>query len=160
MFYKVKQNNEIIDALDGLQCVRYFPVPKLIMRCREDDNPEGILSSDVSDIWHVEGWPEFPEVVKDQVAGEVVVVEITKEEYDEIREQLDELDKIDDPEPDKPAEEEPEPSQDPEPEHETIMTAAEMRERIKELTATVDDLKTTNSMLEECLLEMSEIVYA
>ena len=33
----------------------------LMTLCYDEENANGILSSDVSVIWHVEGLPEFPE---------------------------------------------------------------------------------------------------
>lgn len=44
--------------------------------------------------------------------------------------------------------------------YEPIMTAKEMRERIIELESERDTLKNRAEMLEECVLEMSEVVYA
>lgn len=60
MYYKVKQNNMIIDALENLQCVRFFEDIGRVLRCGADDNPQGIISRDSSTIWHVDGWDEFP----------------------------------------------------------------------------------------------------
>lgn len=45
-------------------------------------------------------------------------------------------------------------------EKESYMTAAQMRLRIKELTEELSKEKERNDMLEECIIEMSEIVYA
>ena len=40
------------------------------------------------------------------------------------------------------------------------MGPIEMRLKINELSANVDELQTRNEFLEECLMEMSEIIYA
>ncbi len=70
MYYKVKQNNVIIDALENLQCVRYFEDIGRVLRCSIDDNPQGILSRDSGTIWHVDGWDEFPKGEFETVAVE------------------------------------------------------------------------------------------
>lgn len=59
MYYKVKQNNEIVDALDSLQCVCF--IGGRMMRAEKGDKPAGVLSSDSSKAYHVEGWEPFPE---------------------------------------------------------------------------------------------------
>ena len=61
MYYKAKKNNVVIDALEDLQCVRYFQASRAILRCKKNDDPQGIISSNGAEIWHVEGWPAFPE---------------------------------------------------------------------------------------------------
>lgn len=43
--------------------------------------------------------------------------------------------------------------------YEPVMTAKEMRERILELEKERDALNERAEMLEECLLEMSEVIY-
>lgn len=59
MYYKVKLNDEIVDALDSLQCVCF--IGGRMLRTAKGDTPAGVLSSDQSKAYHVEGWPEFPE---------------------------------------------------------------------------------------------------
>lgn len=75
MFYKVKKNNVIIDALEDLQCVRFFQASRGILRCKKKDEPQGIISSNGAEIWHVEGWPEFPEGIDFET--------VTLEEFDD-----------------------------------------------------------------------------
>lgn len=75
MFYKVKKNNVIIDALEDLQCVRFFQASRGILRCKKKDEPQGIISSNGAEIWHVEGWPEFPEGINFET--------VTLEEFDD-----------------------------------------------------------------------------
>ncbi len=60
MYYKVHRDGKIVDALDDLQCVRYFDRIG-ILRCKPNENPQGIISTDGEHIWHVDGWPEFPQ---------------------------------------------------------------------------------------------------
>lgn len=61
---------------------------------------------------------------------------------------------------DVPEDDEGNPQEDETHEYEPIMTAKEMRERIIELEEERDALKDRAEMLEECVLEMSEVVYA
>ena len=75
MFYKVKKNNVIIDALEDLQCVRFFQASRGILRCKKKDEPQGIISSNGAEIWHVEGWSEFPEGINFDT--------VTVEEFDD-----------------------------------------------------------------------------
>lgn len=81
MYYKAFTDGKITDALEGFQCVRYFPEIKKILRCRENEDPEGIISGDGQKIWQVEGWPKFPESVCERISGTVTLIEIEEEEY-------------------------------------------------------------------------------
>lgn len=89
MYYRAHNNSgTICDALDGLQCVRFFANTGMILRCRQDDEPMGIISTDGVHLWHVEGWPEFP-AASGWEDDEVTLTEISQEEYEEIRAALD-----------------------------------------------------------------------
>lgn len=103
MYYKVKKNDEIVDALENIQCVRYFPDIKRILRCSANDHPEGIISSGGQFIWHVEGWP-------DNLPGcdTVSLAEIGEEEYLVLSESIRAGEQIED----KPLEPDPEPDSD------------------------------------------------
>lgn len=118
MYYKAKLNSEIVDALDHLQCVRYYADIDRILRMSdtETEKPQGIISSDGQYIWQasVDGsgdqWDTFPEDAKGKYSGTVVLYEIDAEEYKTIRDLLDEGSTPTDPEP----EPDPEPSTDEE----------------------------------------------
>lgn len=60
MYYKALQSDQIVDAYDGLQFVRYDERAKMILRCSED-KAQGIIERNGNCIYHVDGWPEFPE---------------------------------------------------------------------------------------------------
>lgn len=143
MYYKAIMNNQIVDALENLQCVRFFEKSGLL-RCKEKDSPQGIISSDGQYAWQVEGWPELP---AGNAAGTVSLIEICQGEYENLKQQLDSRQDI--------PEQGETPSEQPE-----IMSPMEMRVKINELTTAVGSLTERNEMLEECLMEMSEIVYA
>lgn len=82
--YKAYKGSIVVDALETLQCVRYFTGIG-VTRCGAGDAPQGIISSDGGQIYHVEGWPDFPEGAYETVQ----LLEIDTDEYYEIREALD-----------------------------------------------------------------------
>lgn len=151
MFYKIVLDGMVIDVVDGLNYVKYQERNGLTLLGSEAD-AYGILSSDSSTIWHVEGLQDPPAGF---TGATVSAVEIEAEEAEELRRQLEEGNPVENPE--KPDEGD---GTAPEPPQEEVMTPVEMRQKIKELTATVEELTDHNAMLEECLLEMSAIVYA
>lgn len=82
--YKVLFENNVIDALLDLQCVKFQPMIGVI-RCKSTEAPQGVISYDSNEIYHVEGWPDFPQ-------GDyktVVLQPIGSSEYESIRETLD-----------------------------------------------------------------------
>lgn len=100
IYYKVKMNDSIVDVLSDLEYVQYSPRSKMVIRCMESEDPGGVMSSDGSIIYHVNGWPEL--------AGypTVELMEISESEYFELREAMDaEGVIIPDPEPDLTEEE-------------------------------------------------------
>lgn len=150
MFYKIMQGNTVIDAIAGVQYVVFQERNRLNIIGKKAE-AFGIMSSDMSTIWHVEGLAEIPAGSEYQT---VTMVEITEEEYDSLLEQLAAGDVVEDPE------EEQQPDEGTTEEPEVVMTPTEMRLRINELTATVEALTEEKDMLMECVLEMSAVVYA
>ena len=88
----------------------------------------------------------------------VEAVEISKDEYLEIREKLDDGFEIVVPE-EIPEEEIPQDEPIEVPSVEKVMTPEEMRRKITHLETVIAEQAVTNNLLMECLLEMSEIVY-
>lgn len=150
MFYKIMQGNTVIDAIAGVQYVVFQERNRLNIIGKKAE-AFGIMSSDMSTIWHVEGLAEIPAGAEYQT---VIMVEIDEEEYDALRKQLEAGDVVEDPEEEQPPEE----GETEEPE--VVMSPTEMRIRINELTATVEALTAEKDMLMECVLEMSAVVYA
>ncbi|MBQ9229093.1 MAG: hypothetical protein IJ680_03510 [Paludibacteraceae bacterium] len=151
MFYKILLDGMVVDVIDGKNFVKYQNSNDMKLLTNNEDEAFGILSSDMSTIWHLEGLLDPPE---NGGFSTVAAVEISEDEAKALREQLGDGEPVEnpeEPEPEDPGTEEPE---------EPVMTPTEMRQRITELTATVEDLTQHNEMLEECLLELSEIVYA
>lgn len=101
MYYKIISGGLIVDACDGLQFVKWQEKNRLFLMWGEERGADGIISSDVSTIYLLEGAPE--------ITGYAYATyeEITQEEYEELREELDAGGEI--PAPDEP---EPEPETD------------------------------------------------
>ena len=134
MYYKIVSDGTIVDAVSGLNYVRWQEKNRLWLSCSEA-NADGVISYNGEDIYLLEGAEAREGMIF------VTVTEITKEEYIEIREELDAGGEIIDPdgkdtEPDTPG-----------------------KTRLAQLEEQVATLQEVNDMLTECLLEMSEIVY-
>lgn len=110
MAYKIVLNTTVVDAQKALNYV-YWQVKNHLLLVGRSDFANGIVSSDGSTVWHLDGYPEFPEGTYETVKA----VEITDEEYEELVKQL-ELGTVEEPE-----------------DHgagETVMSAQEMRSKI------------------------------
>ena len=82
--YKVYKGDTVVDALEDLQCVCFYDGIG-ILRCKTTDVPQGIISYDGNKIYHVDGWPKFPEGEYETVTLQA----IDRNEYTTIREALD-----------------------------------------------------------------------
>ena len=80
MYYKVLLNGRVIDALDHLSFVRYQSKHNIMVNCSEND-AQGIISSDGSHVWHVDGYYLIPSPEYDTVSLE----EIDKYEYEQLK---------------------------------------------------------------------------
>ena len=110
MAYKILLNTTVVDAQKMLNYV-YWQVKNHLLLLGRSDFANGIVSSDGSTVWHLDGYLEFPEGSYETVKA----VEITDEEYEELVKQL-ELGTVEEPE-------------DPGT-GETVMSAQEMRSKI------------------------------
>ena len=80
MFYKIIKDRTIVDAMETITYVRQNVRKKVIIACpREICN--GIVSSDGTVFWHLEGQPQFIEGSFETVK----IVEIEENEYNEIK---------------------------------------------------------------------------
>ncbi len=122
-----------VQEVDPVVWIKYQQRNQMIVRCDEEE-AQGILSPDEQGYFFKEGI--MPRGVK-----EIYYIEITKEEYDVLNQGLLAED---------PEDTSPEVSEEPE---EPILSRAE-------LTAKVAELERQNEFLSECLLEISEVVYA
>lgn len=107
-YYKVINNDrQIIDVLidNNITYVKWQNVNKLLISCDEQE-AEGFLSSDCMSVYHTENFSKLP---SDVDFIEVILKEITEDDYNLLRKALDES---------KPIEPEPEPEPEPTPEPE------------------------------------------
>lgn len=80
MYYKVMKNNRVIDVLDKLIYVKWQEKHKLMVLCDENE-AQGILSSDGEHVWHESSLYEIPINGYDTVLLE----EIDKYEYEQLK---------------------------------------------------------------------------
>ena len=87
MFVKVVLDGSIIDAIKELCYCRFDKRSGMVLRCSERDKPSGIISERTGEIYHVDGWPKFPDGVS--AAGTVTIGYIDDTEYDALTDALD-----------------------------------------------------------------------
>lgn len=80
MYYKVMKGGKVIDVLDHLVYVMYQPKHQIMLRC-EEEQAQGILSSDGEHIWHIPQLYLLPTAGYDTVELE----EIDVYEYERLR---------------------------------------------------------------------------
>lgn len=144
MYYQIETlDHHIIDVVEGESWVCNFK--NRILRC-EANLADAIIGSDNNTIYHLAGRPKCG-------IGDYYVTLIDAEIYANLYDQLElgETIIIEEPTIDQPMQEEP-PQETPQ-EEPVILSRAELTEKITEL-------EEQNQMLLECLMEMSEIVYA
>ena len=142
VYLKVMQGDTLVttEAHENPVWINFQKKNNIMLRCSKP-KAQGILSLNGNEIYQLSDKENL------MPKTEKTAVIITLAEYEEINITVDE-----DLDVDIPTEN---------PEGEThIMTAAEMRAAISSLTEAVTDLQARNVFLEDCLLEMSEEVYA
>lgn len=161
-YYKIVRDGIVVDA----NCVflQFRPKYGLIVPCEARD-AHYIQSSDQADIYRVQWLNPLPPGAPVMEIVEAVEIEAT--EYAELREQLDLGESVEYTEPEEPGGEEPEPEPVEEYSADTVLTPSVMRrilieqnETIRAQEEMIQEQSARMEMLEECLLEMSEIVYA
>ena len=150
-YYKVISNGVVIDA--NYIWLKWQTKHRILLGC-EAHEANYIQSSDQEKVWRVQWLNPVP---ADAPTFETVeAVEITEEEYLEIRKQLDDGFEV---VPEEiPEEEIPEDTPIEVPSVE-VMTPEEMRRKIVHLEAALAEQAKTNDILTECLLEMSAVIY-
>lgn len=118
MFLKIVKGSTVVDAVQTLTYVRQNTRNKTIIMS-EPEFANGIVSSDGSVIWHLEGLPKFSSGNYETV----VAVEVCEDEYNSIIKSLNAGEEV---------------SEDVRP----ILTTTEMMEKIEQLTAEVKELKS------------------
>ena len=151
MFYKIILNGMVVDIQTELHYVRWQEANNLMIMCSEE-MANGIISSDSSVIWHVEGFPEFP----DGLCQTVIVEEIEEDEYLRWKERLETATT----ETEEATEESPSENATAEESASKAYLSIQDLLTIQELMDKVEKLEKENELLSECLIEMSEKVYA
>ena len=151
MFYKILLNGIVVDIQTELRYVCWQEANRLMLLCSAE-MANGILSSDSSVIWHVEGFPEFPE----GICQTAIVEEIEEDEYLRWKERLEAATT----ETEEATEESPAENETTEESASKDYLSIQDMLTIQELTDKVAKLEKENELLSECLLEMSEKVYA
>lgn len=80
MYYKVLKDGKVIDVLDHLIFVKYQKKHGIMLLCDKSE-AQGIVSSDDTHIWHVNGLYHIPVDGYDTVE----VIEIDKYEYNNLK---------------------------------------------------------------------------
>lgn len=151
-YYKVISNGVVIDA--NYMWLKWQTKHRILLGC-EPHEANYIQSSDQEKVWRVQWLNPVP---ADAPTFETVeAVEISEEEYLEIRKQLDDGFEVVVPE-EIPPEEVPEDTTIEAPSVE-VMTPEEMRRKIVHLEAALAEQAKTNDILTECLLEISAVIY-
>lgn len=86
--YAVMKDGKVIDAVEVLSYCRYAARSEMVLRCTENDQPEGIISERTGVCYHVDGWPRFPDVIADSV-DTVELMEIDETTFKALVEALD-----------------------------------------------------------------------
>lgn len=150
--YKVIANGTVIDA----NCVflKYQEKHGILIGC-DAAEAQFIQSSDQAKVWRTPWLNPVPEGIGEFETVEAV--EISEEEYSEIKAQLDAGEEVPEPEPEHP--EEPDAGDEETPSTETVMSPEEMRRKLAEQQVQLQEQADRLEFLEGCLMEMSEVVY-
>lgn len=151
-YYKVISNGVVIDA--NYIWLKWQTKHRILLGC-EAHEANYIQSSDQAHVWRVQWLNPVPAGAP--IFETVEAVEISEEEYLDVRKQLDEGFEVVVPE-EIPEEEIPEDTIIEVPTVE-VMTPEEMRRKIVHLEAALAEQAKTNDILTECLLEMSAVIY-
>lgn len=147
-YFKIIEDGRVVDA--GEIFLRWQEKNHILISCPLEE-AQLVQSHDGETIYRVPWLNPLPEDAGSYESAEAAVID--RQEYLDLLAVLEDGEQPVEPEPPK-QEPEPEPEPDQEqPDEEKPMTVAEMRQRIKEQEEAL-------VMLTECLLEMSEIVYA
>lgn len=143
MYYKIVLGTTIVDAQESFSYVLWQDKNAILLSCSAEQ-ANGILSSDGSVVWHLDGLPQFAE-------GEFATVEAVEISHDEYVQLVEQLKSGEEDIPDTPEQ------------SETILagqSTTELLLTVQAMQEEIQSLKEQNEFLGDCLLEMSEAVYA
>lgn len=145
-YYKLIAGDAIVDVIDADEAAWMVENPRsLSVYVGSQDQAKGVLSSDGSTVWHLEGRDKFTDFQNYQTAR---LEEIGAGEFRRLREEINEGNRL------------------------TVQEDGEMlpgaaddgnikpQTAVEHLRRKVEDQAAEIAMLTECLLEMSEVVYA
>ena len=140
-----------VELAEEFVFIKYQDKNQIIIRCSEKE-AQGVISAESDNtIYQLLD----KEKIKG-VDGDVLTAKfICKEDYENLQALFSDDNKKDD-----SSSTESEPDKDDNSDTSNVMTTAQMRATIISLSSDVKDLKKQNQMLTECLLDMSEQVYA
>jgi len=133
------------EALENPVYIKYQDKNKMLLRCNQKE-AQGIMSADNNTIYQLKDKPEL-KGVEENILNAFF---ISKEDYENIKVTLPDIDE----------EETEEHSPDEEQQETNTMNTAQMRAEIIKLTESVKTLQEQNQMLTDCILEISENIYA
>lgn len=80
MYYKLIKDNKVIDVIEKFVYIKLSPKSGKILLCPQSE-AQGILSSDGNNIWHLQGFYDFPTDEYETVSA----IKISKEEYSQLK---------------------------------------------------------------------------
>lgn len=80
MYYKLIKDNKVIDVIEKLVYIKLSPKSGKILLCPQSE-AQGILSSDGKNIWHLQGFYDFPTDEYETASA----IKISKEEYSQLK---------------------------------------------------------------------------
>ena len=140
MYYKIVYDGCVVDVMETLSYITQNEKNHGIIGTTNQEKANGILSSDGSEIWHIDGTKNFVGYDFKTVS----VVEIEKDEYLTILESISEGKTVVEPEKESPIDVDDETP---------AMTRTDMVDLIRELKEQV-------KALEACILDMSTAIYS
>ncbi len=142
LYFKVYKAGEMIGAETAADpaFVRWQEKNNMLVRCQQEE-AEGIVSEKDNDTIYLLNGKQIPGVETDLSA-----VFVSQAEYEEA------ISGLPDPEDDTPE------IPDDEPDAE-VLSRAELTALVRMQAEEIQELRDTNSVLTECILEMSEVVY-
>ncbi len=147
MYFKLTKNGAVIDVVDELATWLKSQANGGPVATSDLERADGIVASDQSVSFNIEG-----RAVLDPAWQTVKVEEIDVVEYTELKKKLN----AGPVENDQPGDSEADTGES----SGGVADRVQLLQRVADLEQQVEDQQTTTDMLTECLLEMSEVVYA
>lgn len=155
-YYKIKSGDTVIDV----NCVflKWQEKHRVLVDCPAEE-AQFIITSDQLHVYHVPWLHKVPAGYGEYESIDAVPIE--KEEYTALKATLETGESVEEPDEEYTGDDEGGggATEQEEEQPEAVLTLPEMRRQIIALQAANEELAARNEMLEECILEMSEIIY-